>query len=264
MDETAWKQVNITYPGADRHQRERRAVDHLVRVLPAAEADGLLTAWFFIRKGAWRLRYLPTAANSRDEPNPDPVHRVLTDGVRWTPDIYEPEVHAFGGPSSMDIAHALFHHDSRHLLTFLRDDPADRREHSLFLCTALMRAAGLDANEQGDVWARIVEQRPGLADLPADPQVRASFISDVRHFLLGDARADLIAPGWLTAFQQAGSGLRNLRGEGRLTRGIRAIISLHVIFHWNRLGIAATAQATLARAAREALFDSVPGCHREH
>ncbi|MBX6389647.1 MAG: thiopeptide-type bacteriocin biosynthesis protein [Frankia sp.] len=256
MDGTAWKQINITYPGSDWYQRERHAVGHLARVLPAAEDAGLITAWFFIRKGAWRLRYLLTAADSRDEPNPDPVHLLLTDGVRWTGDIYEPEVRAFGGPDSMDTAHALFHRDSRYLLTFLQSDPADRREHSLVLCTALMRAAGLDWNEQGDVWAQVTEQRPTPADLPPDPQVWASFTGDVRHILLGNARADLVDTDWLTAFEDAGRKLRILRENGTLTRGIRAIISLHVLFHWNRLGLAATTQATLAQAAQEAVFGS--------
>ncbi|WP_018501129.1 thiopeptide-type bacteriocin biosynthesis protein [Parafrankia discariae] len=256
MDETPWRQVNIAWPGSDRRQRERQAVDHLARVLPAAEADGLITAWFFIRKGAWRLRYLITDADSRDEPNPDPFRLLLTDGVRWTADIYEPEVHAFGGPCSMDTAHTLFHHDSRHLLTFLRGDPADRREHSLVLCTTLMRAAGLDFNEQGDVWARVAEQRSGLADLPSDPQAWASFTSDVRHLLLGGARADVLGRDWLAAFEEAGRALRTLRERGDLARGIRAIIALHVIFHWNRLGLPVATQATLAQAAKEAVFSN--------
>ncbi|CAJ61345.1 MULTISPECIES: thiopeptide-type bacteriocin biosynthesis protein [Frankia] len=259
MNETAWKQVNITYPSPDPHQRERHAIDHLARVLPAAEADSLITAWFFIRKGPWRIRYLVARETiGHGEPNPDPIHLPLTDGVRWTADIYEPEVHAFGGPSSMNTAHTLFHHDSRHLLTFLRDDPADRREHSLVLCTALMRAAGLDFNEQGDVWARVVEQRPGPAGAPADPQAWASFTSDVRHLLLRDARADLIGRDWLNAFKETGEKLRTLRENGTLTRGIRAIIALHVIFHWNRLGLTATTQTTLARAAKEAVFGNTP------
>ncbi len=255
MDETAWKQVNITYPSPDPHQREHHAIDHLTRVLPAAEAHGLITAWFFIRKGAWRIRYLiAEGATGRGDRYTDPLHPLLTDRVQWTDDLYEPEIHAFGGPSSMNTAHTLFHHDSRHLLTFLRADPTDRREHSLVLCTALMRAAGLDFNEQGDVWARVTEQRPGPANPPADPQAWASFTSDVRHLLLGDARPDLIGHDWLTAFKETGEQLRTLRENGTLTRGIRAVIALHVIFHWNRLGLTATTQGTLARAAKEVVF----------
>ncbi|MEV0399115.1 thiopeptide-type bacteriocin biosynthesis protein [Actinoallomurus sp. NPDC050550] len=257
MQETPWKQVNITYVGSDPHQRERHAISHLAPVLPAAEAYGLITSWWFIRKHRWRVRYLLTE-KTHDHDRSDPLHPLLTAGVTWTDDIYEPEIHAFGGPDSMNAAHALFHHDSRHLLTFLHNDPADRREHSLVLCTALMRTAGLDWNEQGDVWARVAEQRAGLPGQPSGPapQVWASFTSNVRHLLLGTARTDTITGDWLTAFEDTGRALRTLRENGELTRGLRAVIALHVIFHWNRIGLPATTQATLARAAKEAVIGS--------
>ncbi|WP_045876520.1 thiopeptide-type bacteriocin biosynthesis protein [Pseudofrankia sp. DC12] len=258
MNETAWRQVNITYPGHDRRQRERHAVDHLAHVLPAAEADGLITAWFFIRKGPWRIRYLLTqdAAGGHRGPNGDPVRPLLVDGVSWTPDIYEPETHAFGGTASMHSAHALFHHDSHYLLPYLIDNPTDRRERSLLLCTALMRTAGLDLNEQGDVWARIAGLRPLATRGPLDLQNWVSFTSNVRHLLLGHARVGLIDHSWISAFEEAGRKLRAHRENGTLTRGLRAVITQYVIFHWNRLGLSAVTQATLARAAREALFRS--------
>lgn len=259
MEETPWKQVNIAYPAQDSAGRERQAIAHLTGILPSAEANGLITCWWFIRKGPWRVRYLLTdPADGNDSNAADPLHPILTTGVTWTRDIYEPEIHAFGGPASMDIAHTLFHADSRHLLCFLSEDPADRRERSLLLFTALMRAAGLDINEQGDVWAQVAEQRSGLAEMPPDPQVWAAFTSDVRHLLLGHARTDLIGGNWLASFQKTGRSLRTLRENGNLTRGLRAVIALHVIFHWNRLGLTATTQATLARAAQEAVFGNVP------
>lgn len=208
MDETPWKQVNIAYPGPDRAQRERQAISHLTPILPAAEADGIVTSWWFIRKGRWRIRYLLTeAADGRKDH--DPVHPLLTSGVTWTSDTYEPEVHAFGGPDSMRLAHALFHHDSHHLLSFLRSNPDDRPEHSLVLCTALMRAAGLDWNEQGDVWARIAEQRARLPGQPAAHDLRtpASLTSSIRHLLLGTAREDMVGRDWLTAFADTGAAL---------------------------------------------------------
>jgi thiopeptide-type bacteriocin biosynthesis protein len=251
--ETPWRQVNIAYPG-DRQQREHHAIRHLAGVLPAAEADGLITSWWWIRKGAWRVRYLL----AEETGGHDPVHPLLTAGVAWTDDIYEPEVHAFGGQVSMDTAHILWHRDSRHLLSYLDNNPADRREHSLVLCTALMRAAGLDWNEQGDVWARIAEQRNGLQPPAPDPQAWASFVGDVRHLLLGTARPDTIAGDWLTAFSEAGRAVRTLREADGLTRGLRAVIATHVIFHLNRIGIPATTQAALAQAAKEAVFGSTP------
>lgn len=253
MNKTPWKQVNITYPGADPRERERHAIAHLANVPPAAEADGLITAWFFIRKGHWRVRYL--LAEGADEAGADPLHPLLTSGVTWSRDIYEPEIHAFGGPGGMNAAHALFHRDSRHLLAFLSGTPTDRRERSLVLCAALMRAAGLDWNEQGDVWAQVAEQRAGLVRHPSDPRAQASFTSGIRHLLLGRPRTDLIGDDWLAAFERTGEALRE---NGDLTRGVRAVIALHVIFHWNRLGLSAPTQAALAQTAKEAVFGNRP------
>lgn len=249
MESTPWKQVTIDYPGVDREERERQAVTHLAGVLPAAEADGLITAWFFIRKGRWRIRYALAQPSDTDTVRPS-----LTNGVTWTSDIYEPEVHAFGGTGSMDVAHALFHGDSRNLLTYLGQDPDDRPERSLVLFTALMRAAGLELNEQGDVWAKVAEQRTELPAQQPGLEASASYTSGVRHLMLGDARTDLLSAEWLSTYERTGRVLRALRDSGDLTRGIRTIIALHVIFAWNRLGLSATTQALLARAAKQAVF----------
>ncbi|XVQ10327.1 thiopeptide-type bacteriocin biosynthesis protein [Spirillospora sp. CA-255316] len=254
-DETRWVQANIAFPGQDAREREQRAVGHLIRVLPVSEANGLITSWFFIRKGRWRVRYLPAETGSRPGHRDGcRLHSQLTQGLSCTSDIYEPEVHAFGGHASMDTAHTLFHADSRHLLTFLAGAPTDRRERSLILCAAFMRAAGLDVGEQGDVWARVAEQRSALrGELPAPP-TWASFTGDVQRLLHGNARPGGIADEWLTAFEEAGRQLRVLRENGQLTRGIRAVAAHHVIFHWNRIGIPGSAQAVLAQAAKEAIF----------
>jgi thiopeptide-type bacteriocin biosynthesis protein len=250
VDNTPWHQINISYPGHTAREREQHAVTHLSRVLPAAETAGLITSWWFIRKGAWRIRYLPTKHPDSGEQ----AHRLLTKGATWTRDIYEPETRAFGGHDAMTTAHRLFHHDSRHLLTYLRQHPTNRREHSLILCTALMRAARLDLNEQGDVWAQVLEHRAAhLNHAPTiDARTWEEFAGNVRRLLLGTPRA---TDTWHAAFENAGADLHRQREKGSLTRGLRAVIALHVIFHWNRLGLPATAQATLAQAAQEAIFD---------
>lgn len=255
MDADDWRQVNITYPEADPRERERHAADHLRRILPTAEARGDISAWWFIRKGAWRIRYLRTQRRT----NTDPVHTALSASpgiATWIRDIYEPEVHAFGGTDGMDIAHTLFHHDSRHLLPYLADDPADRREHAIILPTALMRAAGLDLNEQGDVWARIAEQRAGTPNpQPTSGEAFASLVSGIRQLILGTPKTGAITAGWLDAFTTAGSNLADLRAHGTLTRGLRGVTALHVIFHWNRIGLDPAAQASLALTAKHAILD---------
>lgn len=258
MDLDDWKQINLTYAGDDPPLRERHAVEHLAHVLPDAETHGCITSWWFIRKGAWRVRYrLAGRSAGRDR-----LHRQLTTGTTgltsWTTDIYEPETFRFGGPTGMAIAHTLFHLDSRHLIHYLRDDPIDRRERSLVLATALMRSARLDLNEQGDVWAQIADEREGVLNGRADPDACAwsTFVDNVRHLLLGAPRDEVLTADWLDAFRNAGDQLQKQRQEGDLTRGVRAIVAQHVIFHWNRIGIRAATQASLAKAAVEAVFGS--------
>ncbi|GAB1641486.1 thiopeptide-type bacteriocin biosynthesis protein [Krasilnikovia sp. MM14-A1259] len=259
MDDSPWQQINISYPGETLREREQRAVDHLGQVLPAAQAAGLITSWWFIRKGAWRVRYLPTG----QEHSRELAHELITDGVSWTGDIYEPETYAFGGIDAMDTSHTLFHHDSRHLLTYLHQHPTDRRERSLVLCTALMRAAALDLNEQGDVWTRVVQHRADHLNQPPAPDTRTweGFTDNVRQLLTGTAR---MSDAWHTAFADTGRRLQRLRETGRLTRGIRAVIALHLIFHWNRLGLSAPTQATLAHAATEAIFGTSSASSGQH
>jgi thiopeptide-type bacteriocin biosynthesis protein len=251
VDETPWQQINLSYPGQTPKEREQYAVAHLGHVLPAAETAGLITSWWFIRKGAWRIRYLP------EQDCHDLAHKLITNGVNWTYDIYEPETHAFGGADAITTAHTLFHHDSRHLLAYLDQHPADRRERSLILCSALMRAAGLDLNEQGDVWARVVQHRADYLYEPPAPDIHTweRFTEDVRRLLVGTART---TGAWHTAFESAGAALQRLREAGKLTRGLRAVIALHVIFHWNRIGLPAATQATIALAAKEAIFGKAP------
>ncbi|GAA3348785.1 hypothetical protein GCM10020358_68550 [Amorphoplanes nipponensis] len=253
MDQHPWHQINIDYPGNTRLRREQAALAHLHRVIPAAQDAGLIASWWFIRKGAWRIRYLTT-----DKPeSPQLAHHLLSHDMTCSSDIYEPETHAFGGPDAMAAAHTLFHHDSRHLLTYLHQQPANRRERSLILCTALMRAAALDLNEQGDVWAKVLAYRTADLDEPPAPDAKTwkQFTDDARHLLEGTVRN---TDQWHTAFRDAGNALLLLRDAGKLTRGLRAVIALHVIFHWNRLGLPASTQARLARAATEAIFDNAP------
>src|SRR6266404_8628167 len=126
---------------------------------------GSTTPWWFVRKGAsWRLRLLP-AAGQDDKATAfldQAMGALMGQGAirRWAAAIYEPEIRAFGGGDAMDVAHALFHADSRHLLRHLAQARKDhRRELALLLGSLLMRAAGQDWYEQGDIWARVAAHR---------------------------------------------------------------------------------------------------------
>ncbi|QKG20105.1 hypothetical protein ACTIVE_1741 [Actinomadura verrucosospora] len=100
------------------------------------------------------------------------MHRLNLDGVitTWRHSLYEPEYAAFGGATAMAIAHDLFCADSRGVLEYVRT-PAPgigRRELSIILLHALLRGAGLDWFERGDVFHRVAQ----LRTTPPDPYRR--------------------------------------------------------------------------------------------
>ncbi|MFC0862226.1 thiopeptide-type bacteriocin biosynthesis protein [Sphaerimonospora cavernae] len=270
MDHRPWRQVNIAFP--DWADAENAAVAHIAPLLVAAETEGLLTAWFFVRKApCWRVRYLTVGNASQTHAY---LHHHL-EALRHaghigdlTQVVYEPETHAFGGLEGMRVAHRLFHADSRNLLAYLADTRGSpgvdhRRELSILLCTLLLRAARLDWYEQGDVWARVTDHR----DLPdqVPEHRRRALHSDLRRLMSVDP-ANLMREGaplafaaeWAQAFTSTGQDLAALASGGLLHRGLRAILTHHVIFIWNRFGLPATLQAVLAATAKAVVFGCDP------
>lgn len=166
---------------------------------------------------------------------------------------------------AIDVAHHLFHQDSRHILNYLGSDRAattsrrdKRRELSIPLCMTLMRGAGQDWYEQGDIWTRVAENRPLPLGMPLD-RLRG-IESDLRHLMTvgaGPASRLVSEDGplpyladWAAAFDSAGTALGDLARDGTLRRGVRAVLTHHVIFHSNRIGLRYETQSVLAHAAK--------------
>lgn len=269
-----WYQVHLQFTHWD--TAEAAAVAHLHPELLQCEAEGMVATWWFIRKApCWRLRFRSGPGASHQDMIRS-LARVLDTLVarnaatRWWESTYEPEVHAFGGPRGMDIAHHLFHQDSRAILIYLSERSPEeppgptlgRRELSLLLCSTLMRAAGQEWSEQGDIWSRVTEKRP----LPPGtrPDLLNRMMPVIRHLLTVDTSptSELMqvpnplayAANWMDAFGEAGRALVQAAGSGQLSRGIRAITAHHIIFHWNRTGIPPTQQGILARATRDTIL----------
>ncbi len=251
-----WQQHNIAFP--DRNTGRRAVTERLAPALLAAEADGQLSGWWFMNKQPWRLRYVAH--------EPAPIVLALLDD--WVADgtaqshmtgIYEPETEAFGGAGAMTAAHALFHEDSRHLLAYpVKDGHLGRRETAILLMSSLMRASGLDWFEQGDVWAKVSALRPGTGT-PASTRLTSA----MRSLMTTEARSLCREHGpldghadWIAAFERVGTTLAYLAAQGDLTRGLRAVIAHHTIFHANRAGLPSADQHTLFHIAREAVMGS--------
>ncbi|WP_434740734.1 thiopeptide-type bacteriocin biosynthesis protein [Micromonospora sp. SH-82] len=263
MTNSPWRQITIELSEAA--QGEEVAVSHLGPLFTQAEAHKHITAWFFIRKSPqWRLRYLPAPETTGAREHLLESLRCIPEITRVVEVVYEPETHAFGGTQSMTVAHRLFHADSRHVLDYLAattPQPATRRrrELAILLAGTLLRAAGLDWYEQGDVWSRIARHRPPV-DGPGP--IPSSALRSSLHHLLSTDMMRLPDPSglpggtceWGASFASAGRDLAYLAAVGDLRRGLRAILTHHVIFAMNRLGLSAVTQAVLATNATAVIF----------
>ncbi|MFF0176062.1 thiopeptide-type bacteriocin biosynthesis protein [Micromonospora profundi] len=261
-----WGQLNAEL--ADSPEAELAVASTLARQLAEAEQYRVIAAWFFVRKqGHWRLRYQP----GPDGPMEAATSAIIASLARlraegsirdWAQVIYEPEVHTFGGPDGMRVAHRLFHHDSRAVMAY-RADTGGRRDHrrelSLLLATALLRAAGQEWFEQGDVWSRVVACRP--VEQPSAPP--AGLAEAVLRYLSVDTSPDgpllnsgalVFAGDWMTGFRTAGAELNALAHSGRLTRGLRAVLAYLVLPGWNRAGLPYLEQHALAATARDVIL----------
>ncbi|WP_405542794.1 thiopeptide-type bacteriocin biosynthesis protein [Streptomyces phaeochromogenes] len=267
MNSPTWCQANVAFPEWER--AETIALARLGPLLRAAEDEGAVTAWFIVRKRpCWRVRYLPAADGQDLIGQGLDALMAEEDITAWTEIIYEPEVHAFGGAEAMASAHRLFHRDSRSLIGFLQSDAGrHRRETSLMLCSLMMRSAGLDWYEQGDVWARVGAHRALPADKERDNEDR---LHAAVHRLLSVNGEDVMRAGgplahvaeWADAYTDAGRELAHLTDSGQLHRGLRDVLAHHVLFAWNRIGLPYDTQATLTAAAKAVVFGPDPTTER--
>ncbi|MEW2384055.1 methyltransferase, FxLD system [Micromonospora sp. NPDC047707] len=259
MPTPAWRQYTVEFPNPT--AAEEIATSVLAPALAAAQDDGALHGWWYVRKyPTWRWRYV--ADDPTSHPIEDVLERLAVDDriVNWTRGVYEPETLAFGGTAAMHVAHELFHQDSRHqLLRPATAPPAlGNRELAVLLCSVLMRSAGLDWYEQGDVWAKVAELRPSPTP---DVEQTDALTRAMNRLMTVDARSLTGSGGplvghhsWLDAFEKAGQALADLARHGRLRRGLRAVIAHHVIFHANRMGLSVRDQSILAALAVRNVF----------
>lgn len=123
---------------------------------------------------------------------------------------------------------------------------------------------------QADVWECVIttEHRSAVSDFPVERlNARAPGRSD--PLLLADSNVPLRSGGplepvaeWAATLRSTGQALAEGVQDGTLDRGLRQVLSYHVIFHWNRLGLSMRGQSILAwaaRAARAAILHQTAG-----
>ncbi|WP_283137523.1 methyltransferase, FxLD system [Rhizohabitans arisaemae] len=264
---TRWRQVSLSCGSADTAERVAIAMtDRLI----AAEVAGLISAWWFLRKGEageiLRVRILP--AQGKDKQAGTLLEEVATSPqVRHRAvQVYEPETRAFGGDEAMNVVHELFHADSFHLLKHFSHaaeggQPYLRRELGLILAAQLLRGARQGWYEQGDVWARVAGHRLSTpaARPPAPGSLAANQVQALITASSPAAHSPLAAaPNWSRAFTDTGTALAHLFEQGLLTRGLRAVLAHIILFAWNRAGIPPGEQGLLSATAARVVFASIP------
>jgi thiopeptide-type bacteriocin biosynthesis protein len=259
--EARWQTARVAFTDWD--TAETTAARTLGPQLDRLQADGAIEGWWFLRKHpCWRLRFAG--------PDIPAAHHLLDDLVaagaleRWWPTVYEPETFAFGGPAGLDAVHDLFCADTRGVLDHLRQPRPGlgRRELSLLLLGALLQAAELDWFERGDVFARVAQARPApdatddarLDTLTDSVRGLLAAPTDATDALFASGGAVASAAGWRAAYAATGHRLADAAAAGQLHRGLRAVVSHIVIFHWNRIGLSTHTQTLLAHAARDAFL----------
>ncbi|GAA2558030.1 hypothetical protein GCM10010423_69740 [Streptomyces levis] len=259
-----WFQANIRFVDYPTAPEAFRAY-----LLPQLRQEAV-GCWWFIRKHPhWRLRIQPAPDTSMADLVTETA-RSLDSAVswhvvsQWRPTRYEPETIAFGGPAGMTITHRLFHADSLGVIAYDQlagaepNSLLEAKATSLLVLTSLLRAAGLEWGEQGDVWGQVEAKRVLPSDVPTE---KISALADTMRQLLTLDTAPLLTDGplsplrdWVTGMERGGQALKNAAQNNNLLLGLRAVLARHVLFHWNRMGFTVQQQAIWSRAAREAIL----------
>ncbi|ONH22028.1 thiopeptide-type bacteriocin biosynthesis protein [Pseudofrankia asymbiotica] len=240
---SSWCGVRITF--ADQDQAEQTMAT-LVGPAPDTLRTGSQFGWWFARgHPAWSL-YLHRA-------DPLAVRRLFRNLTRMrdlaatVPEIYKPDPRPFGGLTGTEITHDLFRADSEAILSQIRrDDPPLRRpELSAMLLDTLLTAARLDWPAHRNLYARLAHARRTV-DHVAVRRLGAQLLTVLTT--PAHDRAPFAAP-WSDAYATTGSRLADAADKDLLTYRLADVLSKIVTSQWDRLGLAAATQTTLARAA---------------
>jgi thiopeptide-type bacteriocin biosynthesis protein len=258
-----WTQVDLAF--TDDAQRAAFLAGPLARWLASCADPRAPEAWFFMRKApGLRLRLRgPHGVRAELEGFlADELHAARIAG--WAPGFYEPEHHQFGGDVGMDIAHALFTHDSAAALQVERIEAEAVAEPNRVLLSLLVtqdlvsRLADGEPWEAWDTWCnmRLTGRLPTLDDdahaaLIDELAVHRGVLERVRDQPGAvidelDERERAVVVGYHEVHRDIADRFRAAARADQLTCGPRAILPFCIIFHWNRWGLDRETQEALS------------------
>lgn len=232
------------------------------RLLEPLEREGLIEGhWFMLKSDGGphvRLRLRPSDLAEAGEVAAR-LERGLADletqGLfRAVPTVYEPEEGLFGGRAALEATHRMFCADARVALAAHALGGPDRYLASHLWSELMLRALGLDAFEQWDVWRRVRTLRPGSVEGLEERVRRLAGVLQQLHLQPDEAleasfrRLVPCAQEALAGLRAWGQALQGLNREGRLERGLRGIAAACTLFHWNRMAFAWLEHLLIAEA----------------
>ena len=168
--------------------------------------------------------------------------------------IYEPEARVFGGMESAAAVHQYFHHDS---VNWIRWDhcPAGQRTLSAEqLCASVMNDLFWRvlpcANEVWDIWEKLVEDTRVSNTLDMGPFAAHVTAAELAHDVPAKERA--VLKSYLKANQELAASIQAAWSAGRLSVGIRTLLTTIAMFHFNRFGLGSAKQASIAATVARA------------
>lgn len=227
-----------------------------------------IIGWWWLNKAdplgaAVRLRII-TKADAHDVVCLELQNRLRSVGLESKKLLYEPEIFLFGGNAGMEIAHKWFCIDSEFVAAWVRHHQTRIREvvaPGLLVALAVhtLRAARLDIFEMWDVSCRLQAQRPYRGSSRAHDSVceklhRFVWISPERFADLWSGDCEIILKNYLVAVQEVAHELVEAYYSGALRCGVREFLTVILLFHWNRVNLFPSLQASFARMISEELM----------
>lgn len=223
-----------------------------------------ITQWWWLNKWdplgpAVRLRMQVPFDRARDAAS-EVSSRLRQRGFEFNILRYEPELRLFGGAEGIRIAHELFAYDSSFLVDWARQSDSQQGPTippglSLALMIDLARAGGLDLFELWDLFDRIAAKRAVSGD-PVSVKCKdlaarvVAAAPDALFALYGREQQQLLS-GYRARLRQCAERLSRAYFQGDLECGIRESLVPMILFHWNRVGLASSAQAALSRSTAD-------------
>jgi len=263
MAET-WLQVNVALArlSAPRFVTALKLFLDLKPYLDRWRAAGIVNCFFFMRKPPdIRLRFRGDTNRTRSE-----VELMLQSLRRggvvedWFTSIYEPETRKFGGPGAMSAVHSYFDADTRGWMDFNIDSAAESRiasldhtAHLLMLVTNdLFSRVVDDAGEVWDVWCNCAARLPARRDERPSLNLSGTLTIDSMRSTLAP-KDSVILNRYYASNQALADALQSEWSLGRLTVGLRVLLSYVARYCFHRWGLQADTQTEMAHTMMQIL-----------